>query len=96
MPIVAVFEFPGEDLAKYRKVFEAGGPPITDQPGRQSHICFRTDDGFTVVDVWLDEAAFVAFGEVIGAATATAGLDARPEVHPLVATISPDGEWTTY
>jgi hypothetical protein len=26
MPIVSVFEFPGEDIAKYHKVFEARGP----------------------------------------------------------------------
>ena len=29
MPIVAVFEFPGEDVAKYHKVFEVGGGRIS-------------------------------------------------------------------
>ena len=72
MPIVAVFEFPGESLDKYRKVFEAAGPPITDQPMRLSHICYEHDGGFSVVDVWQDEASFAAFGEVIGPATARA------------------------
>ena len=56
MPIVAVFEFPGEDVAKYHKVFEVGGAPILEQPDRLSHICYRTDGGWTVVDVWEDEA----------------------------------------
>lgn len=96
MPIVAVFEFPGENLDKYRKVFEVGGAPITDQPQRLSHVCFTNDGGFTVVDVWADEASFAAFGEVIGPATAQAGLDAKPRVHKLEATISQGGVWTTY
>ena len=94
MPIVAVFEFPGEDIAKYHKVFEVGGAPILEQPQRLSHICFQHDGGFTVIDVWEDEAAFAAFGAVIGPATAAAGLDARPQVHPLYASISQDGTWT--
>src|SRR5688572_26353537 len=83
MPIVAVFEFPGQDVAKYHAVFEAGGAPILEQPQRLSHLCYRTEDGFTVVDVWADEASFAAFGEIIGPATVAAGLDARPQVHPL-------------
>ncbi len=96
MPIVAVFEFPGEDLAKYHKVFEAGGAAILDQPNRLSHVCYRTDGGFTVIDVWQDEASFAAFGEVIGPATEQAGLDAKPAVHVLAGAITPDGSHTTY
>jgi hypothetical protein len=91
MPIVAIFEFPGEDVAKYHKVFEAG-PAIVHQPARLSHICYRTDNGFTVVDVWAAEAEFAAFGEVIGPAMAAAGLPANPPVvHPVEGTISQDG-----
>ncbi len=96
MPIVAVFEFPSEDIAKYHRVFEAGGDAITDQPQRLSHVCYRTEGGFTVVDTWSDEAAFAAFGEIIGPATAAAGLDAKPQVFPVEATISQDGTHTTY
>lgn len=95
MPIVAVFEFPGQDIAKYRKVFDAGSA-ILDQPNRLSHICYRTDTGFTVIDVWQDEASFAAFGEVIGPATQQAGLDARPVVRPLAGLISQDGTHTSY
>lgn len=96
MPIVAIFEFPGEDVAKYHKVFEAGGAPILEQPKRTSHTCYRTEGGFTVVDVWDDEASFAAFGEIIGPATVQAGLDAKPLVFPLVGTIAADGSRTTY
>ena len=51
MPIVVVFDFPGEDTAKYHKVFELGGPAVNAQPERLDHICYETDDGFTVIDV---------------------------------------------
>lgn len=91
MSIVAVFEFPGEPVEKYEKVFEVGGAPITDQPHRTHHVCYQTADGFTVVDVWDDEEAFAAFGAVIGPATAAAGVEAKPVVHPVVGTISQDG-----
>ena len=91
MPIAAVFEFPNESVEKYEKVFEAGGASITDQPKRLSHACYRTENGWTVVDVWADEESFAAFGEVIGPATQAAGLDARPQVYPIQGTITQDG-----
>ena len=88
------FDFPGQDIAKYRKIVDAG-PAILDQPRRLSHMCYRTDAGFTVIDVWEDEASFAAFGEIIGPATQQAGLDARP-IHPLAGLIAQDGTRTTY
>lgn len=91
MPIAAVFEFPNEPVEKYEKVFEVGGAAIADQLQRLSHVCYRTGDGFTVVDVWADEASFAAFGEVIGPATQKAGLDAKPQVYPVQGTISQEG-----
>lgn len=91
MAIVAVFEFPNDPIEKYEKVFTAGGPQITDQPQRISHTCYSTEHGFTVVDVWADEAAFTAFGQVIGPATVAAGLDAKPQVYPVQGLISQDG-----
>jgi hypothetical protein len=66
MPIASVFDLPGEDAATYHKVTELGGQQITDQPKRLSHVCYRTRDGFAVVDRWEDEASFAAFGPVIG------------------------------
>jgi hypothetical protein len=78
MPIVVVFDFPGEDTAKYHKVFELGGPAVNAQPDRLDHICYKTDNGFTVIDVWQDEASFTAFGGVIGPALAGAGLNPQP------------------
>ncbi len=40
MPIVVVFDFPGEDVAKYHKVFELGGPAVNEQPSRFDHVCY--------------------------------------------------------
>jgi len=91
MPIVAVFDFPGETVDKYQKVFEVGGPAISEQPQRLSHVCYATPSGFTVVDVWADEASFGAFGELIGPATAQAGLDAKPQVFGCEGFIANDG-----
>jgi hypothetical protein len=89
--IVAVFEFPNEPVEKYEEVFEVGGAPITDQPKRLSHVCYGTENGFTVVDVWADEESFAAFGEIIGPAIAQVGIDGKPVIHPVVGLISQDG-----
>ena len=62
MAIAAVFEFPAEPVEKYHKVFEAGDA-IVDQPDRMYHVCYRTETGFTVIDIWADEQSFTAFGE---------------------------------
>ena len=96
MPIVVVFDFPGEDVAKYHKVFELGGPVINQQPSRFDHVCYRTDTGFTVIDVWEDEASFNAFGPIIGPALAGAGLDPKPIICPLEATMGRDGKQVVY
>jgi hypothetical protein len=96
MPIVVVFDFPDQDIAKYHKVFELGGPAIKAQPSRTKHICYRTADGFTVIDIWEDEASFNAFGPIIGPALAGAGLDPKPTIHPLEATMGADGERVIY
>jgi hypothetical protein len=91
-----VFEFPNEDIAKYHKVFEARGEAVLDQPQRLGHTCYSTDEGFTVIDAWADEASFAAFGEVIGPALQSAGLNAVPAVYALVGTITQDGSRSTY
>ena len=92
MAIVAVFEFPGESVDKYEKVFEVGGPAVFDQPNRLHHVCYETGSGFTVVDVWADEQSFAAFGEIIGPATQKAGLEAKPAVHEVQGLITQDGQ----
>ena len=90
MAIAAVFEFPGEPVEKYHKVFEAGDA-IVNQPSRLYHVCYRTGTGFTVIDIWADEQSFAAFGETLGPAVQHAGLDARPAVYPVEQIMTQDG-----
>jgi hypothetical protein len=94
MAIVAVFEFPTDSVEKYEAVFDIGGSSITDQPSRLSHLCYRTENGFTVVDTYTDEASFAAFGEILGPVAAQAGLDAKPLVYPVQQMVSHDGTRT--
>lgn len=54
------------------------------------HVCDRTEGGWTVLDVRENEESFATFGEVIGPATAAAGLDARP-VYRVEGTVTKDG-----
>jgi hypothetical protein len=91
MAVVAILEFPGASVEQYEKVFEVGGAKIFNQPSRIHHVCYRTPDGFTVVDVWEDEAAFQAFGEIIGLALDQAELEGRPTVYPLLGYMGTDG-----
>jgi hypothetical protein len=91
MAIAAVFEFPGASVDKYHKVFEVGGEAIVNQPSRLYHACYRTDTGFTVVDIWSDEQSFAAFGETLGPAVQQAGLDAKPAVYPVEQLMTQDG-----
>ena len=51
---------------------------IAHQSPAISHVCYRTGDGFTVVDVWEHRASITAFGAVIGPALQGAGLDGKP------------------
>jgi hypothetical protein len=90
MAIAAVFEFPGEPVEKYHKVFEAG-EAIVNQPNRLYHVCYRTGTGFTVLDIWADERSFAAFGQALGPAVQNAGLEARPAVYPVEQTMTQDG-----
>jgi len=92
MAIVVVIEFPTASIDQYEQVFEAAGSGLTDQPKRLHHVCYRTGDvGFTIVDVWEDEAAFGAFGEIIGPAMAKVGIEGNPQVFPLHEYIGTDG-----
>jgi hypothetical protein len=92
MAIAAVFECPDEPIDKYEKVFEIGGPAITNQPNRLHHVCYQAGNGFTVVDVWADEQSFAAFGETIGPALQRAGLNVKPVVFPVQGMVSQAGQ----
>lgn len=52
MAIVVLFEFPGESVEKYDQALESGGDGIQNQSARSHHVCYETNDGWGVVDVW--------------------------------------------
>jgi heme-degrading monooxygenase HmoA len=92
MAIVVVIEFPDSSIEEYEQVFEAGGQAMLDQPKRLHHLCYRTGDtGFVVVNMWEDEAAFGAFGDIIGPALAEVGVEGNPQVFPVHEYIGADG-----
>ena len=91
MAIVVLFEFPNEPIDKYEKVLDAGGTAVLEQPNRLSHVCYRTSEGFTVVDVWTDQESFAEFGKIIGPAIEKVGLHATPAIYPVEGTIGQDG-----
>jgi hypothetical protein len=90
MAIAAVFEFPGEPVEKYHKVF-AAGEVIVNQPSRLYHACYRTETGFTVIDIWANEQSFAAFGQALGPAIRHADLEARPAVYQVEQIMTQDG-----
>jgi hypothetical protein len=75
MAVVAYFEFPGEPIENYDRGLEVDGQAKRHQPGRTFHVCFETDDGWAVLDVWESEEALAAFGDV---------LDLPPERQPRI------------
>jgi len=96
MTISVVFEFPTGSVESYRKVFEVGGPEITDQPDRLHHQCFESGEGITVIDVWQSEDSFAKFGEVLGPILQDLGLVAVPAVHRTHRTVTQSGELTDH
>ena len=73
---------PGTGVTAVAKC-ELGGLVALNQPARLSPVCYRTDTGFAVVDVWTEEQSLGAFGALLMEYTQKAGLNARPTVHRL-------------
>ena len=64
-PVAAVFEFGRDFIQAYDRSLDLSGGRLRNQPGRRHHVCFETDDGYMVVDVWESLEAFEQFGEVL-------------------------------
>jgi len=82
MAIVVFFDLPGESPEKYDQAL-AEAPDPRSQPGRSHHVCFKTDAGWGVVDVWDSEESFAKFGETLGPILEKLGLQADPKIHPV-------------
>jgi len=90
MAIVVTFEF-SEPIEKYHRILELGGDSLLDQPDRFSHVCYRTNAGFAVLDVWKDEASFQRFGETLMPILHLIGISADPLVYECVNTVDQSG-----
>ena len=64
MAVAAVFDFDKEALGAYDDMVERH-VELRNQPHRRMHVCFETDDGYMVVDVWDSLEDFEAFGELL-------------------------------
>ncbi len=47
--IAAVLSFPKSSVEVYDRRLEESGDELRVQPGRLSHVCFKTRQGYTVV-----------------------------------------------
>src|SRR3954468_8443724 len=65
VPVAAVFEFGKEALDAYDQMLERHADVLGNQPHRRMHVCFETDDGYMVVDVWDSLEDFEEFGDVL-------------------------------
>jgi hypothetical protein len=80
MAIAVLFDFPGESLEKYDRAIETN-PQTRTQPARSVHVCFKTDTGWGVFDVWDSPEDFDSFGAVLGPIFQEFGLSAEPKVY---------------
>jgi heme-degrading monooxygenase HmoA len=64
MAVAAVFEFGKEALDAYDQMVDHHDE-LRNQPHRRLHVCFETDTGYMVVDVWDSLEDFEQFGELL-------------------------------
>jgi hypothetical protein len=83
MAVLVELNFSGSTLDQYDEVLKKMGftPGGTGAPGGLFHNCMATDDGFRVIDTWVDQATFEKFSEEkIGPLSAEVGMTTPPEV----------------
>ena len=73
-----MFEF-RDAIDKYDRALRLV-PELGDQPGRRSHVCSRTANGFVVVEVWESADAFEHFLRLFGPTLTEVGLECDPRV----------------
>lgn len=86
MAIAVLFEFPNEQIEKYDRALELA-PHRADQPDRSVHVCFKTENGVRVLDVWESPEAIAKFGELLGPVMQEIGLSATPRIYEVHNTI---------
>ena len=81
LAITVMFEF-RDSIDKYDRALRLV-PELGDQPGRRSHVCAQTDDGFIVVEVWESPDAFDHFLRLFGPLMTEVGLPCEPRIAPV-------------
>lgn len=79
-------------MAQYDEAMRVAGDAAVHQSARLYHVCYSTDTGFGVLDVWESEEAFAAFGEILMPASRAAGFAPLPHVYPVHRIITQAGE----
>jgi hypothetical protein len=79
--ITVILEFQ-DAIEKYDRAMQLM-PELADQPGRRSHICARTPDGFVVVEMWDTCDAFERYTALLFPVLAEVGLQAEPRALPV-------------
>jgi heme-degrading monooxygenase HmoA len=88
MAVAVVYSFPKSAIAVYDRHLALAGERLTNQPARRAHVCFETNEDYTVVDVWDSAEEFEAFGEVLAeVAREDHSAEGEPKLAPLHITI---------
>ena len=92
MAVVVKFEFADEMRESYDRVWREHADTVAAAPGRLSHLCYLTEHGFTVVDVWESRDAFEAFGPTVAPILDAIGIRGEAQfftVHNHVPAVDP-------
>lgn len=81
MSITVILEF-RDAIEKYDRAMELM-PELADQPGRRSHVCARTPDGFVVVEVWDTCDAYERYTTLLFPVLEEVGLHAQQRALPV-------------
>ncbi|WP_433795537.1 hypothetical protein [Actinoplanes sp. CA-252034] len=92
MPYGVVQDMPGVSEQEYRQVEQHLGPDRP--PGLLAHVAGPSDDGWRIINIWVDEAAFRTFQSerlvrAAGLAAQEAGFD--PTKAAAFRSVSVDG-----
>lgn len=79
--IVVHFDAAGMTAAQYDQILvELKKVMSFPPPGQISHVCYKTDDGLRVIDVWESPEAFAAMGEKLMPILQNLGVNTGPPI----------------
>ena len=81
MAIIVILEFQ-DAIDGYDRALELM-PELGDQPGRTSHVCAATEQGFVVVEQWASHDAYEHYVRLLDPVLTECGLADRRQVLPV-------------